>query len=94
MKKPSKNRFEKKVEKMRFPPVWPEWPLDPRGLPKSRQTHTDILQKDTRRKPTCMCLTYVPHNSPGKFATVTSTGTRVEENSEKGDLQEWNFKKR
>ena len=41
-----------------------------------------------------MCLTYVPHNLPGKFATVPSRGTRAEGNSEKGDLQERNFKKR
>ena len=41
-----------------------------------------------------MCLTYVSHTSPGKLATVTFSGARVEENSEKGDLQEWNFKKR
>ena len=69
-------------------------PVSPTNLRRRHPADTQHTHKDNRTSPTCMCLTYVPHSSPGKFATVTSRGPRVEENSEKGDLQEWNFKKR
>ena len=68
----------------------PADPSAPGRLPKStRHIQTSYRKTTEGSLPAC-----VPHYSPGKFATVTSGGTRVEENSEKGDLQEWNFKKR